>query len=239
MLSSEWKASLRAWSEGVKYCWRLEDWAEDDPAVPPDQSISRREAGAWACTGPQLADLSWPRRCEDWGWGWGDSDRHWPVRATAGHNKGAAQQLCLSERSQVRWAGEQGHKCSLPGPGPGSWVRVMSGAVTVTMLTHERRVWRVPKPRGQRVSDCQWQSDETAESGDGLCYREINSFDCYRSTNLSNMVKWRDICNNVTLWLRKEVPRRQQRCDLERMSLLNVTGKTISFNSIYQLGLCW
>ena len=147
--------------------------------------------------------------------------------------------VSVCEGSQVRWAGEQGHKCSLPGPGPGSWVRVMSGAVTVTMLTHERRVRRVPKPRGQRVSDCQWQSDETAESGDGLCYREINSFDCYRSTNLSNMVKWRDICNNVTLWLRKEVPRRQQRCDLERMSLLNVTGKTISFNSIYQLGLCW
>ena len=46
MLSSARKASLRAWSEGVKYCWRLEDRAEDDPAVPPDQSISR-EAGAW------------------------------------------------------------------------------------------------------------------------------------------------------------------------------------------------
>ena len=113
MLSSEWKASLRAWSEGVKYCWRLEDWAEDDPAVPPDQSISRREAGAWACTGPQLADLSWPRRCEDWGWGWGDSDRHWPVRATAGHNKGAAQQLCLSVRD-LRWGEQESRDTSVP-----------------------------------------------------------------------------------------------------------------------------
>ena len=159
MLSPEWKASPRAWSEGVKYCWRLEDWAEDDPAMPPDQSISRREAGAGACTGPQLADLSWPRRCEDWGWGDCETDTGQSGTQLVTTREQLNSCVCLSEISG-EVSRREGHKCSLPGPGPGSWVRVMSGAVTVTMLTHERRERRVPKPRGQRVSDCQWQSDK-------------------------------------------------------------------------------
>ena len=93
MLSSARKASLRAWSEGVKYCWWLEDWAEADPAVPPDQSISRGRG--LTLTGPE-ADLSWPRRCEDWGT---QTDTGQSQLVTT---RGAAQQLCVSDH---QWGG--------------------------------------------------------------------------------------------------------------------------------------
>ena len=118
MLSSEWKASLRAWSEGVKYCWRLEDWAEDDPAMPPDQSISRREART--CTGPQLADLSWPRPCEDWGWGDCETDTGQSGTQLVTTREQLNSCVCLMD---LRWGEqERGTQVFPARPGP----RVMS-----------------------------------------------------------------------------------------------------------------